>query len=150
MRIRKDGYRRRYGRQRMARPADPRASRRVVIARRPWQSRLVDVQQRKERADMGGLCAAVKEAFQKEGKLPPAYFEPVGEENRMISFGRSIAVALIGVAAITASAGTARAAAPILIKSCTVEKPKPFSHMAGGTRIEWVNLGGKTASTVTF
>ena len=68
----------------------------------------------------------------------------------MTSFGRLLAVALVGVAAVTATAGTARAAAPILIKSCTVVKPKPFSHMAGGTRIEWVNLGGKTAASVTF
>jgi|SRR5579862_4399950 len=68
----------------------------------------------------------------------------------MISFGRSIAVALVGVAAMTASAGTARAAAPILIKSCTIVKPKPLSHMAGGTRIVYVNLGHRTASDVTF
>lgn len=68
----------------------------------------------------------------------------------MIRFGRLVAVALVGVAAITASAGTARAAAPILIKSCTIVKPKPLSHMAGGTRIVYVNLGGKTASSITF
>lgn len=68
----------------------------------------------------------------------------------MIRFGRSIAAALIGVAAVTASAGTARAAAPILIKSCTIVKPKPLSHMAGGTRIVYVNLGHKTASDITF
>jgi hypothetical protein len=68
----------------------------------------------------------------------------------MIRFGRSIAVALIGAAVVTASAGTARAAAPILIKSCTIVKPKPLSHMAGGTRIVYVNLGHRTADTVTF
>lgn len=68
----------------------------------------------------------------------------------MKSFGRIVAVTLAGVAAATASIGTARAAAPILIKSCTVAKPKPMSHMAGGTNIVYVNLGKKTAASVTF
>lgn len=65
-------------------------------------------------------------------------------------FGRVIAVALVGIAAVTASIGTARAAAPILIKSCTIAKPKPMSHMASGTDITYVNLGKKTAASVTF
>jgi len=65
-------------------------------------------------------------------------------------FGRLIAVALIGVAAATATIGTARAATPILIKSCTIVKPKPLSHQANGTHIVWVNLGKKTAASVTF
>ena len=68
----------------------------------------------------------------------------------MKSFGRLIAVTLVGVAAATASIGTARAAAPILIKSCTVAKPKPLSHMAGGTDITYVNLGKHTAASITF
>lgn len=68
----------------------------------------------------------------------------------MKSFGRIVAVTLAGVAAATASIGTAQAAAPILIKSCTVAKPKPMSHMAGGTTIVYVNLGKKTAASVTF
>jgi hypothetical protein len=65
-------------------------------------------------------------------------------------FGRLFAVTLLGVAAATATIGTARAAAPILIKSCTVAKPKPLSHMAGGTDITYVNLGKKTAASITF
>lgn len=65
-------------------------------------------------------------------------------------FGRVIAVALVGIAAVTASMGPARAAAPILIKSCTVAKPKPMSHMASGTDITYVNLGKKTAASITF
>ncbi len=68
----------------------------------------------------------------------------------MKSFGRIVAVTLAGVAAATASIGTAQAAAPILIKSCTVAKPKPMSHMAGGTTIVYVNLGKKTAASITF
>jgi|SRR5579883_301177 len=68
----------------------------------------------------------------------------------MKRFGRAIATAVIGAAAITASIGPAQAAAPILIKSCTVAKPKPMSHMAGGTTIVYVNLGHKTAASVTF
>ncbi len=61
----------------------------------------------------------------------------------MKSFGRLIAVTLAGVAAATASIGPALAAAPILVKSCTVAKPKPMSHMASGTTIVYVNLGKK-------
>lgn len=68
----------------------------------------------------------------------------------MKSFGRLIAVTLAAVAAATASIGPARAAAPILVKSCTIAKPKPLSHMAGGTEITYVNLGHRTASSITF
>ncbi len=68
----------------------------------------------------------------------------------MKSFGRLIAVTFVGVAAAMASIGPARAAAPILIKSCTIAKPKPLSHMAGGTEITYVNLGHRTASSITF
>ncbi len=65
-------------------------------------------------------------------------------------FGRLAAASLVCVAAATASVLPARAAAPILIKSCTIAKPKPMSHQAGGTTIEYVNLGHKTASSITF
>ena len=68
----------------------------------------------------------------------------------MKSFGRLIAVTLVAVAAVMASIGPARAAAPILIKSCTVAKPKPMSHMANGLDITYVNLGNKTAASITF
>ncbi len=68
----------------------------------------------------------------------------------MKRFGRAVATAVIAAAAITASIGPAQAAAPILIKSCTIAKPKPMSHMAGGTTIVYVNLGHKTAASVTF
>jgi hypothetical protein len=68
----------------------------------------------------------------------------------MKSFGRLAVAITIGIAAVTATIGPAVAAAPILIKSCTVAKPKPLSHMAGGTTIVYVNLGKKTAASVTF
>lgn len=68
----------------------------------------------------------------------------------MKSFGRLFAVALVGIAAATASMAPAQAAAPILIKSCTIAKPKPLSHQANGTHIVYVNLGKKTAASVTF
>jgi hypothetical protein len=60
--------------------------------------------------------------------------------------------AVLGLAAIVAGvlSAPAQAAAPVLIKSCTVAKPKPFSHMAGGTRISFVNMGKRTASEITF
>jgi hypothetical protein len=68
----------------------------------------------------------------------------------MKSFGRLIAATAIGLSAATASIAPAQAAAPVLIKSCTIAKPKPMSHMAGGTTISYVILGRKTASMVIF
>src|SRR5580704_15914659 len=68
----------------------------------------------------------------------------------MKSFWRLAAAALICGGAVTASLAPAQAAAPILIKSCTVVKPKPWSHMAGGTNIVYVVLGNKTAASITF
>lgn len=68
----------------------------------------------------------------------------------MKSFGRLLAAAAIAAGAITASIAPAQAAAPILIKSCTVVKPKPMSHMANGTNIVYVILGHKTAASITF
>lgn len=68
----------------------------------------------------------------------------------MKSFGRVIAATFVGVAAVTASMASARAAAPILIKSCTVAKPKPMSHIPRGVDISYVVLGHKTAASITF
>ncbi len=64
--------------------------------------------------------------------------------------GRLAAVAIVGIAAVGVSIAPARAAAPILIKSCTVAKPKPMSHQAGGLDIVYVNLAHKTAASITF
>ncbi len=68
----------------------------------------------------------------------------------MTALGRLAALTVAGIAATIAATLPAQAAAPILIKSCTVVKPKPLSHMAGGTHIVYVNLGKKTASEITF
>jgi hypothetical protein len=68
----------------------------------------------------------------------------------MKPFGRLAAAALVSIGAATASIAPAQAAAPVLIKSCTVVKPKPMSHMANGTNIVYVLYGHKTASAVTF
>lgn len=68
----------------------------------------------------------------------------------MTTFSRLLAATLVTVAAATASIAPAQAAAPILIKSCTVAKPRPLSHMAGGTTIVYKNLGTRTASSITF
>jgi hypothetical protein len=68
----------------------------------------------------------------------------------MKSFGRLTLAAVVGIVAAAALIAPAQAAAPILIKSCTVVKPKPLSHMAGGTNIVYVNLGNKTAASITF
>jgi len=65
-------------------------------------------------------------------------------------FGRLAAAGALSVVAATASMVPAQAAAPILIKSCTIAKPKPLSHVAGGTTIVYVNLGHKTAASITF
>ncbi len=68
----------------------------------------------------------------------------------MTFLGRLAALSVVGIAATIAATLPAQAAAPILIKSCTIAKPKPLSHMAGGTHIVYVNLGKKTAAEVTF
>jgi len=68
----------------------------------------------------------------------------------MNSFTRASAAALLAAAAVAVSAGPAQAAAPVLIKSCTVVKPKPMSHLANGTNIVYVILGSKTAASITF
>ena len=68
----------------------------------------------------------------------------------MKSLGRLAVAAFVAIAAVTVSISPARAAAPVVIKSCTVVKPKPMSHQAGGTNIVYVILGHKTASSITF
>ena len=39
---------------------------------------------------------------------------------------------------------------PIRIKQCFVTQPRPMSRTAGGTQIDYVNNGTKTANVVTF
>ncbi|MGC2363051.1 MAG: hypothetical protein WA428_12145, partial [Candidatus Cybelea sp.] len=60
----------------------------------------------------------------------------------MKPFGRLLVASLVGLAATAATIGTAQAAyTPVLIKSCTIVKPKPMSHNANGTKIVYVVLG---------
>jgi hypothetical protein len=63
---------------------------------------------------------------------------------------RFVGGGLLGVAMATGSMAPVQAAAPVLVKNCTVAKPKPFSHRANGTDITYVIYGNKTASAVTF
>ncbi|HLY01843.1 MAG TPA: hypothetical protein VKR56_05025 [Candidatus Cybelea sp.] len=69
----------------------------------------------------------------------------------MKSSGRVFVAALVGLAAVGATIGPARAAyTPVVIKSCTVVKPRPLSHNANGTHIVYVIMGHRTASSITF
>lgn len=68
----------------------------------------------------------------------------------MNTFGRLFGAALLGAVAATAAIVPAQAATPILIRSCTVAKPKPLSHRPSGVQINYVILGKRTASTVVF
>ena len=68
----------------------------------------------------------------------------------MKSLGRFMLAGAVGILTASALLAPAQAAAPILIKSCTVVKPKPLSYMAGGTKIIYVNLSQKTISEITF
>src|SRR5271156_5768074 len=69
----------------------------------------------------------------------------------MKSLTRISVAALVGLAAVAAAVGPAQAAStPVVIKSCTVVKPKPLSHNANGTNIVYVILGHRTASSITF
>ena len=63
---------------------------------------------------------------------------------------RSLAVAAAIGALSAVSFAPALAAAPVLIKSCGVLPPKPLSKMAGGTAIDYIIYGKKTASQITF
>jgi hypothetical protein len=65
-------------------------------------------------------------------------------------FGRLFVAALFVIVAATAAIAPAQAATPILIKSCTVAKPKPLSHMPRGVQITYVILGQRAASSITF
>jgi hypothetical protein len=65
-----------------------------------------------------------------------------------LSLGFVLSAAIAG-ASLAPTAAVA-ATAPILIKQCFVTQPRPMSHTAGGTQIDYVNKGTKTASQITF
>lgn len=64
--------------------------------------------------------------------------------------GRLLVAAVAGLGIAAATIGQAQAATPILVKSCTVAKPRPLSNKPRGTQIVYVILGSKTVSSVTF
>jgi hypothetical protein len=44
----------------------------------------------------------------------------------------------------------AMAAAPVVVKQCSIISPKPMSKKAGGTAIDYIIYGKKAASQITF
>jgi hypothetical protein len=65
-------------------------------------------------------------------------------------FGRLFVCAVVAGALASTSIAPAVAAAPVLVKQCFVIKPKPLSHNAGGTQIDYIIYGKKNASQITF
>lgn len=51
---------------------------------------------------------------------------------------------------VLASHAPAQAAAPVLVKQCFIISPKPLSKNAGGTQIDYIIYGKKSASSITF
>jgi hypothetical protein len=62
----------------------------------------------------------------------------------------SVAVVVTASTFLFAAKPAVSSPSPILIKQCFVTQPKPFSKTAGGTQIDYVNHGTKTAHSVTF
>ncbi|MBV8491416.1 MAG: hypothetical protein JO199_12895 [Candidatus Eremiobacteraeota bacterium] len=62
-----------------------------------------------------------------------------------LSLGLALCASIAGV-----SVAPAMAAAPVLVKQCFIIQPKPLSKNAGGTQIDYVIYGKKTASQITF
>jgi hypothetical protein len=61
----------------------------------------------------------------------------------------SLGAVLCSAFAVSAVA-PAFAAAPVLIKQCFVIQPKPLSKNAGGTQIDYIIYGKKSAASITF
>ena len=55
----------------------------------------------------------------------------------------AVGLALVPISAIAAPN-------PIKIQQCFITEPKKFSHKAGGTQVDYVNVGTKTATKVTI
>jgi hypothetical protein len=97
------------------------------------------------------LALTVQEGSRARRKGASSLCFILNRRKRVKLLGRLIATSLVAVAAAMGSISAAQAAStPILIKSCVVAKPRPLSHMAGGTTITYVNLGHRTASAVIF
>jgi hypothetical protein len=63
---------------------------------------------------------------------------------------RLCTLAAVAVAVAGLPAAPALAAAPVLVKQCFVTSPKPLSKTAGGTQIDYIIYGKKSASAITF
>lgn len=61
----------------------------------------------------------------------------------------ALGLALFGAASAAVTV-PASAAAPVLVKQCFVTSPKPLSKNAGGTQIDYIIYGKKTAAAITF
>jgi hypothetical protein len=59
---------------------------------------------------------------------------------------------MIGVAGVISglSMAPATAAAPVMVKQCSILPPKPLSKKAGGTAIDYIIYGKKPAAQITF
>ncbi len=58
--------------------------------------------------------------------------------------------AVLCTAFAAASLAPAFASAPVLVKQCFVIQPKPLSKNAGGTQIDYIIYGKKSAASITF
>ena len=67
--------------------------------------------------------------------------------NRLVHI---FATVLLCGGVIAASSAAAVAAAPVLVKQCFIIEPRPLSHQARGTQIDYIIYGKKNASQITF
>ena len=65
-------------------------------------------------------------------------------------FAALIVLAVVALAGLARTTPVRAASNPIHIVQCFISEPKPLSKKAGGTQIDYVNNGSKTAKHVTF
>jgi hypothetical protein len=68
----------------------------------------------------------------------------------MKTLGRIGTVIALSAAIASVAMAPALAAAPVLVKNCFIISPKPLSHKAGGTQIDYIIYGKKNAEQITF
>lgn len=68
----------------------------------------------------------------------------------MKSFALSFVLITMCATIATPISALAQKPSPITISQCFVTQPKPMSKTAGGTQIDYVNNGSKTATTIIF
>ncbi len=64
--------------------------------------------------------------------------------------GALVALAVVAVVFTVRSAPATASSNPIHITQCFISEPKPMSKKAGGTQIDYVITGSKTATVVVF